>query len=261
MTSQNNNLCYIKLDNVAIKIGGIQILHNVNASIDGGKINALIGPNGAGKTTLLSAILGLIPYTGNIIFCDKNGNPKPKPRIGYVPQRFDFDTGTPITVLDFLTLSDKTLPLWFWHSKKTKLEAIKILREMKAEHLLYRPLGKLSGGEFQRVILAMAIKNEPEIILLDEPVSGIDVAGEEMFCELLTMLQKKDKFTLLLVSHDISVVNIHADKVICLNKTVINQGKPADVINPENLRTMYGSHMGLHYHKHNHFELNNEVKA
>lgn len=260
MTGRPDKLCYIRLEDVSVKIGASLILNNVNATIEGGKINALIGPNGAGKTTLLSAILGLIPYTGKIVFCDEDSNPVKKPRIGYVPQRFDFDPETPITVLDFLTISEKSKPLWFWQSKRTRLESVEILKQLNAQHLLYRPLGKLSGGEFQRVVLATTIKNEPEIILLDEPVSGIDVAGEEMFCELLTTLQEKEKFTLVLVSHDISVVNIHADKVICLNKTVINQGEPADVINSANLCAMYGSHVGLHYHKKNHFELEKNTK-
>lgn len=243
-----NDLPAIEIKDLSISLNGVHILQNISVSIIHNEITAIIGPNGAGKTTLLLAIMHLIPYTGTISFPAKNKISHEKPKIGYVPQRLDMDRGTPVTVLDFLALTEQRMPLWFGHRKHVKEKIIANLDQVKASHLLKRPLGKLSGGEFQRVLLAMAIRNDPDIVLLDEPVSGIDVAGEELFSELLTDLQKERKFTLVLISHDLSVVTRHADHVICLNKTLRCEGRTVEVLTPENLAGIYGIDKGLYKH-------------
>jgi zinc transport system ATP-binding protein len=115
-------------------------------------------------------------------------------------------------------------------------------------HLLLRPLGRLSGGEIQRVLFALALRDSPDILLLDEPVSGVDVAGEELFCDFLSHVQRSSRFSLLLVSHDLSVVTRHADQVICLNRRIVCRGATTEVLTPENLAAMYGS--GAHLFRH-----------
>ncbi|HGE70547.1 TPA: metal ABC transporter ATP-binding protein [Candidatus Poribacteria bacterium] len=239
----------IKIENLSVRRGGVQILDNVNASIMCNEITAIIGPNGAGKTTLLLAIMDLIPYTGTISFCKECSHGNSRPKIGYVPQRLDVDRGMPITVLEFLSLRDQKLPLWLGKSKKVRENIITSLERVSASHLINRPLGKLSGGELQRVLLAMALQNEPDIVLLDEPVAGIDVAGEELFTEILSNLQKSSKFTLVLISHDLSVVTKYANHVICMNKTVKCEGRTVEVLTPENLTAIYGINVGLYEHK------------
>lgn len=240
----NESDCAIEIKNLNVRLNGVQILHDVNAYILANETTAIIGPNGAGKTTLLLAIMGLIPYTGQIHF------PQGKRRIGYVPQRLDIDRSTPITVLDFLSLTEQKLPLWLRHKKRVYQKALSYLERVGAHHLIKHPLGRLSGGEMQRVMLAMALQNNPDIVLLDEPVSGVDIAGEELFSELISSLQKEEKFTLVLISHDLSVVTRHANHVICMNKTVRCTGRTVEVLTPETLTNIYGMHKGLYRHKH-----------
>lgn len=247
----------IKVENLSVRIGGIQILYDVQASIMCNETTAIIGPNGAGKTTLLLAIMGLVPYTGTITFCEECSHGNSRPKIGYVPQRLDMDRGMPITVLDFLCLQDQKYPLWLGKNRKVKESAIASLERVAASHLIKRQLGKLSGGEMQRVLLAMALQNEPNIVLLDEPVAGIDVAGEELFSEFLSNLQKSTRFSLVLISHDLSVVTKYANHVICMNKTVKCEGRTVEVLTPENLTAIYGINIGLYEHKPD--ELRNDV--
>jgi len=238
----------IQISNLSVILNGVHILQNITVSINHNEITAIIGPNGAGKTTLLLAIMQMIPYSGKIAFPHKNKRGRNKPRIGYVPQKLELDRGTPVTVLDFLSLSEQRLPLWLGHRKRFKDKILNNLERVKASHLLKRPLGKLSGGELQRVLLAMAIKDDPDIVLLDEPVSGVDIAGEELFSELLTELQKEEGFTLVLISHDLSVVTKHADHVICLNKNLRCEGRTVEVLTSENLAGIYGIDKGLYKH-------------
>lgn len=236
----------IDIQNVSVTRGGVKILIDVNATIYADEITAVIGPNGAGKTTLLAAILGLIPYEGTIRFFPERENSSP-PSIGYVPQRLDFDRGTPITVADFLSLSIQRRPLWFGLGKKKAIR--EELEKIEAAHLEKRMLGTLSGGEFQRVLLALALQVEPDILLLDEPAAGVDVAGEELFCDLLSNLQQEGNFTLVLVSHDLSVVSSHAERVLCLNRTVSCSGKTAEILTSDNLDRLYGGHYSVYHHE------------
>jgi len=238
----------IELHDVGVRLGGVDILYDVNAEMRCGEVTAIIGPNGAGKSTLLKAIMGLVPHTGKIMFCQEHQCGGGTPVIGYVPQHLDFDRGTPINVLDFMSLHDQRVPLWLGHRKAMKKTAEEALSWVGASHLINRSLGKLSGGETQRVLLAFALLGSPDIVLLDEPVSGVDAAGEEIFAELLRKLQAKKYFTVVLVSHDLSVVTQHADRVLCLNKTVRCVGRTIEVLTSENLARLYGPHVGLHYH-------------
>ncbi len=261
--TQKAHLHTLEIRNLSVRAGGVEILSGIDADIRCGEVTALVGPNGAGKTTLLLAILGLVDYTGEIRFCRAEEHGRGAPRIGYVPQRLDFDRNTPMTVLDFFALSSQRHPVVFGHSRRSRAAAHESLARAGASHLAGRPLGKLSGGELQRVLLALALRDNPDILLLDEPVSGVDKAGEELFCDFLDQIHSASRFSLLLVSHDLSVVSRHADRVICLNRRIVCQGATTETLTPENLAAMYGSgaHLFSHGHADGHGHLHDEAPA
>ncbi len=232
----------IGLVDVAVRQGGVEILSGVTGSILRRSVTAIIGPNGAGKTTLLRAMLGLCPYGGEIHYFDVTGRKVSRPRIGYVPQRLDFDRGLPMTVKDLLLLDQQRLPLWLGRSARALERAQWELRRVEGEKLLHRPVGKLSGGEFQRVQLALALMVDPEVILLDEPVSGVDVKGGLLFCDLLEAIQKESKLTVVMVSHDLSVVSKHATHVLCLNREMVAAGPVAEILTQSTLSQVFGPH-------------------
>jgi zinc transport system ATP-binding protein len=238
----------LEIRDLSVRAGGMEILSGIHADIRCGEVTALIGPNGAGKTTLLLAILGLIPYSGTIRFCRAEEHGMGIPRIGYVPQRIDLDRNAPMTVLDFFALSSQRMPVFLGRSRKSRAEAETALHRVGSSHLIGRPLGKLSGGELQRILLGLALRDNPDILLLDEPVSGVDVSGEELFCDFLDQIHQESRFSLLLVSHDLSVVTRHADRVICLNRTIVCQGATTEVLTPDTLSAMYGSGARLFSH-------------
>ncbi len=231
----------IRFENVTVERGGISILDRVSASVPMGSCTAIIGPNGAGKTTLLLALLKEISYQGTIRFNDSDH----VPRIGYVPQRLSFDRGMPLTVNEFLSMGFQKKPLWFGitsHLKKLTQDA---LAQVKAEHLAGRKIGALSGGEMQRVLLALALCQKPDLLILDEPSAGVDFRGELIFCELLDSLRHQNKYTQLMVSHDLATVTHHATHVICLNRKVAAEGPPQHTLTDDTLTAIFGMHMGL----------------
>lgn len=233
----------ISFQDVTVSRGNVLILDGVSASVPRGACTAIVGPNGAGKTTLLLALLGEIPYKGSIYAaCNVSGGCS---RIGYVPQRLVFDRGIPITVAEFLVLGTQKKPLWFGIRKALKSNALETLASVKAAHLAGRKLGALSGGELQRVLLALALQQEPELLVLDEPAAGVDFQGEHVFCELLDGLREARGFTQLMVSHDLATVTHHATHVICLNRKVAAEGPPRLTLTSATLTAIFGMHMGL----------------
>jgi zinc transport system ATP-binding protein len=247
---ETGHLHTLSIRNLTVRKGGAAILEGVDADIRCGEVTALVGPNGAGKTTLLEAILGQVTYTGEIRFCRAREHGEGEPRIGYVPQHLPLDRDAPVTVLDFFALTSQRRPVFLGSSRKSREAAQESLSRAGMGHLLRRPLGRLSGGELQRVLFALALRDDPDILLLDEPVSGVDVAGEELFCDFLSQVHRSSRFSLLLVSHDLSVVTRHADQVICLNRRIVCRGATTEVLTPENLAAMYGS--GAHLFRHSH---------
>lgn len=240
---QTNSTAAVTFENVTVTLGGNTILENISASVPKGSCTAIVGPNGAGKTTLLLALLGEIPYTGSIqIFHADNGRHL---RIGYIPQRINFDRGMPLTVLEFMVLGWQRSPLWFGVRKKHRKHALELLASVKMDGLAKRRIGALSGGEMQRVLLALSLGQEPDILVLDEPASGVDFQGEHVFCELLEKLRCEQGFTQLMVSHDLPTVTHHATHVICLNRKIVAEGTPCEVLTPETLGKIFGLHMGL----------------
>lgn len=228
---------------VSISLAGVDILKNVSASVPRGKCTAIVGPNGAGKTSLLMALLGQISCSGSVTIedCPEHG----APRIGYMPQKLNFDRSIPMTVMDFLAMGIQRLPLWIGTGKRHKQAAMDQLEAVSAGPLATRMLGALSGGELQRVLLALALQQNPDLLILDEPASGVDIQGGHLFCELLERLRKEHKFTQLMVSHDLATVTHHASHVIMLQKTLIAEGPPREVLTTENLTALFGIHMGL----------------
>lgn len=194
---------------------------------------AIIGPNGAGKTTLVKAVLGLVPYDGEINLQSR--------KISYVPQRLKFDRTTPVTVMELLGIYQK---------KANKEQAERALADVGAEHVANKQLGVLSGGEFQRVLVALALLNDPEVIFLDEPTAGVDVDGVSDLYELIQDLKKKRELTVFLVSHDVDVVYKHATSVICLNQKLVCMGAPSEALTPETMNALYSKdHASYHHHE------------
>ena len=239
----------IVFDHVSVTRNGLNILDHVNATIPRGSWTVLIGPNGAGKTTLLLALLGEVNYRGRIELGGGKGL-----RIGYVPQKLTLDRGMPFTVAEFLAMGIQKRPLWLGISHSAKEEAAHLLEMVHAAHIMKRRVGTLSGGEMQRVLLALALQQKPELLVLDEPSAGVDFEGGRLFCELLEDLRSSQGFTQIMVSHDLGMVAHHATCVICLKRRIVAQGAPQDVLTGPVLQSLFGMHMGLicaenHIHK------------
>ncbi|MCE5326426.1 MAG: metal ABC transporter ATP-binding protein [Planctomycetaceae bacterium] len=234
----------ITFDAVSVTLAGVTILESITAEVPAGSATAIIGPNGAGKTTLLLALLGQVPFAGSIRVGDEPAAASAV-RLGYVPQRLDFDRAMPLTVMELLSMGRQRLPLWFGVRVAHRRRAAEVLAQVKAEHLSRRRVGALSGGELQRVLLALAMLEDPQVLILDEPSSGVDIAGENLLCELLETLRAQKGFTQIMVTHDLSLVTAHASHVICLNRRVTGQGPTLEALTPEVLASTFGIHLGL----------------
>jgi len=223
-------LCCTTIENFGVQRGKQTLLENVNLHIHCGELTAIIGPNGAGKTTLLKAILGEIPHTGSLKYLNARGDSSDQPVIGYVPQRLDFDCTNPVTVLDLFAASLSPVPVWLRIGDRLRQRAIIALERVRAAHLVHRRLGNLSGGEMQRVLLALALEPIPDLLLLDEPGAGMDEPGLLLFYQLVSGLREKYDLSIILVSHDLDLVSRYANRIIYLNRTVIKTGSPEEVL-------------------------------
>ena len=229
----------LSIRNLTVRKGGVPILEGVDADIRCGEVTALVGPNGAGKTTLLQAILGQVPYTGEIRFCRAQEHGEGEPRIGYVPQHLPLDRDAPVTVLDFFALSSQRRPVFLGSSRKTRAAARECLERAGVAHLLRRPLGRLSGGELQRVLFALALRDDPDILLLDEPSEGL---APLIVREIGTTLQalKAQRLSLLLVEQNYHLALRVADRVYVMNKgQIVYQGTPAGLEADEEVKRRY----------------------
>ena len=222
-------LCRIELENVGVTAGADTLLSNISFHIHCGQLTALVGPNGAGKTTLIRALLSQTPHTGQIRHVDAQGHDFPAPRIGYVPQQLPFDREMPLTVCDLMAATLSRRPVWTGISKAAKEAVRAALCETRAEGLIHKRLGALSGGELQRVLLAMALTPLPDLLVLDEPVSGVDQNGLSLFLQTVSALRRTHHMAILMVSHDWDLVRKYADSVILLNQRVLCAGTPAEV--------------------------------
>jgi len=241
----------VSIRNLCVELGGNAILRNLNAELKRGQVTALIGSNGSGKTTLLRALLKEIAYGGDITFHCGHDHTRPNPRhVGYVPQKLRIEANIPLTVRDLLgiSLQSRAIFLGFRSGLRKQMEAM--LDEVGASHsLLDRLVEKISGGELQRVLLALAMSPQPELLLLDEPSAGIDVKGQEQFYDLIGRLNRERGTTILLVSHELSMVSQHTQHVLCMKDGHIHcQGTPQE-ITPAALQDVFGmQHLFVHHH-------------
>ncbi len=235
-----SSLCCTKIEKLNVRFFGTTILENINLHIHCGELTAIIGQNGAGKSTLLKAMLGEISHTGEFSYFDEKEIRTGSPLIGYVPQHLIFDRNTPVSVLDLFMASNIKAPICFKKNKTIKKRVLESLSIVKAEHVINRKLGVLSAGELQRVLLALALDPIPDLLLLDEPVSGIDQNGLDMFYKILSEIKSKYDLSIILVSHDLDYVRQYADRVVLLNKTILMSGIPADVFANELTAKTFG---------------------
>ena len=229
-----------KINNISVKIGKDVILKDVNIHIHCGELTVIIGRNGAGKTTLLKAILGEVEHTGNIIFVDQKDNITKKIKIGFVPQSINVEKHMPTTVYDFFASCITHIPVFLRKDKKIYNEIKEQLKIFGAEELIDKSIGDLSGGELQRVLIAIATKPVPNLLILDEPVSGIDRNGIKEFYNIISKLKSEYDMSIILVSHDLDLARKYADKVILLDKEVIKEGAPEDVFNSLEFKNRFG---------------------
>ena len=230
----------LEVADLGLVIGQRLLLEKINFKIAQGEILTVIGPNGAGKTTLLRVALGLIRPTSGTV------NMKPSLTIGYMPQRLHLDPTFPLTVKRLLSLAcnndmDKVLPL---------------LDEVGATHVLDSQMQNLSGGEMQRVLLARALVREPDLLVLDEPVQGVDVHGQVDLYQLISRIRDQRGCAVLMVSHDLHLVMAATDRVLCLNQHVCCSGTPESVTNDPAFLELFGSaavqSMAVYVHDQNH---------
>lgn len=235
----------IEVRNVSVAYGRTVAIDDVSFEIPQGTVTAIIGPNGSGKTTLLKAILGLVPLQyGEIRLFGKHLHMM-REAVGYVPQKFDFDRDFPLTVREFLELALHK------HSPESRIEE-KILAVGLTPPALDKNLGSLSGGQLQRVLIAQATLNNPSILFLDEPATGIDIVGEAVFYDIIRKLNEETDTTVLLVSHDISVVSAVVDNVVCVNHRLMCSGPPATALSDKTLAELFGKKASLYEHGHAH---------
>lgn len=219
----------LKINHITVRAEGQTLVEDVSLHAHCGEVTAIIGRNGAGKSTLFKAILGEMPHQGEVIFTGHNGTPtNRRPRIGYVPQSLNMDEGSPATVLDLAVAYTTRYPAFLPIPRRLRRELAEHFARFDAADLLDKPAGRLSGGEWQRVLLAIATRPHPDMLVLDEPVSGVDEAGLQQFYALLEQLRQQD-MVILLISHDLNYVRHHADRVVLLDRTVLAKGAPADV--------------------------------
>ena len=237
-------LCHIDLDQVSVRRGGQTLLQDVSMHIHCGQLTVLIGQNGAGKTTLVRALMGEIPHTGSIRHVDSAGRDLAHLTTGYVPQHLSFDPEMPLTVMDFLAASMTRRPVWTGVSRAVRTEVRKALTDVEASELGDRPLGRCSGGELQRVLLALALHPAPDLLVLDEPVSGVDRNGLKLFLDTVVHLKETRHMAILLVSHDLRLVREYADYVVLLEKNVLIQGTAAQVFASPEFDQVFGSGRG-----------------
>ncbi|MBR7179785.1 MAG: metal ABC transporter ATP-binding protein [Oscillospiraceae bacterium] len=230
--------CCLKVQNVSVKIGGDRILRNVNLHVHCGQLVALIGPNGAGKSTLLNALLGEREFDGNIIF-SVPGSRRAKARIGYVPQSPNFDPGDPVSVTDLFCCCLSRRPAFLGCGKSDRELILECLERVHGEDLIDKRVGTLSGGELQRVLLALALEPMPNILILDEPLSGVDIEGQTGLMDMLDEIRREYDLSILMTTHDFSMLSRYADRVVLIDHEVKCQGTSAEVLESDEFRRAF----------------------
>lgn len=225
--------CCLRIRNLSVKAGSQQILEDISLHVHCGEMVALIGPNGAGKSTLLKAILGQREFSGDISFSSPGVRHKRTPRIGYVPQSPSFDPGESLTVADLFACCMSKRPAFLGLGKAMRKTVYTCLERVHATELIDRSIGALSGGELQRVLLALALEPLPNILLLDEPLSGVDAEGVGSLMDMLDEIRRQYDLSILMTTHDFSTMAQYANQAVLIDRTVLAQGDPASVFQSE----------------------------
>lgn len=224
--------CCLRIQDLSVKIGNETILDNVNLHAHCGEMIGIIGPNGAGKSTLLKAILGQQEHTGIISFSTP-GQRNRKLTIGYVPQSPAFDPGDPMTVADLFACCKSKRPAFLGLSKIMHETVLDCLSRVNGQDLIDKRIGTLSGGELQRVLLALALEPLPNLLILDEPLSGVDVEGMEVLMEMLDEIRKEYDLSILMTTHDFAMLEKFMDQLILVDRGIIYQGTPQEVLSSD----------------------------
>lgn len=237
----------LKVNNLAVILDGEVILQPLSFKVREGEVAAIIGPNGAGKSVLLRTLVGLLPYQGEVTW-------RSDVKIGYVPQRFQIDRTLPMTVREFFLLHESKFLFSGGNAEgriDSALQEVGLPKEVAGDRL-----STLSGGQMQRILVAWALFDMPNVLLFDEPTSGIDIGGEQTIYNLLHSLQDLHGITIILVSHELNIVFQYATSVLCVNRGLICAGEPHTTLTPDQLKKLYGE--GTFYH---HMHTEGELKA
>lgn len=236
--------CCLRIQDLRVDIGGDTILKDVQLHVHCGELVALIGPNGAGKSTLIKAILGQMDHDGVISF-SVPGQRARKAKIGYVPQSPAFDPGDPVTVADLFACCMSKRPAFLGLSKAMRQKVLTCLDRVHGEDLIDKRVGTLSGGELQRVLLALALEPVPNILILDEPLSGVDVEGMETLMDMLDEIRHSYDLSILMTTHDFAMLPQYADQVVLIDHRVVCQGTPLEVLGSEDFRRVFHRKGGI----------------
>jgi zinc transport system ATP-binding protein len=226
----------LEVEHLSVAFGATRVLDDLSFRVAAGTSLAIIGPSGAGKTVLFRALIGVVPSTGTIRFAAGT-------RIGYVPQKLDLQRDLPLTGLDFLNARADV-------SGVPSTDVTRVLNLVALDsRFAAQPLGTLSGGQFQRLLVAFALMGHPTLLLFDEPTAGIDEPGKEGIYALFSRLQAEEGLTVLIISHELSLVYRYADTVLCLSRWRTFLGPPLDILTPEHLQEAYGAPVRYHHHE------------
>lgn len=223
----------LEVEHLFVSFGKTDVVRDLSFSVEAGTTVAIIGPNGSGKTVLFKALVGGLPHRGGIRWA-------PGARIGYVPQKLDLERDLPITGLDLLRAKVKVTG--------SGEDVVSAHRDVGLGDEIGKPIGSLSGGQFQRLLVALALIGRPSVLLLDEPTAGVDEPGQERLHELVRRLHEERGLSVLLISHELSVVYRYADNVLCLSYPRASFGPPRTILTPEMLNEIYGAPVSYHVH-------------
>jgi len=230
----------LKVENVSVVLEGNTILEDVSFALPEGELLMVLGPNGAGKSVLIKALFGIVAHTGVVKFCFRTDSKYKK--IGYVPQYIDFDRSIPLTVMEVVELG-----LIGFDTKKYLRKIKQVIDLVGLQGKENDSFGSLSGGQARRALIAQAMIGNPKLLILDEPMAGVDLIGEKTFYETLLGWKKENQMSIILVSHDYNLVSKIADRVLCLNKKIVCYSKSSE-LSGDSFEKLFGQEALVHHH-------------